>query len=638
VKHVVADIETDGLLDVLTRIHCLVLRDVETGEVLSCSGVDGQGYHSITAGLDILEHAEVVYMHNGVRFDIPAIQKLYPWFKLNGTLRDTLIVAQFRWAHVKERDYNAVRAGLFPSRYAGSHALAAWGHRLGCHKGEYTDWCKEQGVDPWAVWRPEMQTYCEQDTEVTRQLVLKIRESGVSEAAVQLEHDLASFLFRMEDNGWPFDLAAAQDLTAKLAARREELAGALVEKFWSWEVPAGVLVPKRDNKKLGYTAGVPVQKYKTITFNPNSRQHIADRLKTIYGWVPTQFTSSGQAEISETTLDALGNIPEAALLHEFLMVQKRLGQIAEGKQAWLTHARLNPITGMHHIHGRIKQNAAVTHRAAHVSPNVAQVPAVGKPYGADCRALWRVPPGWDLVGCDMSGIELRCLAHYMARYDGGAYGKIILDGDIHAANRDALGLEGKAGRDIAKRFIYAFLYGAGDPLLGELIHKALVAAGVQKAPKGEGEQLKHFYGKVGKRYRDQFLKGLPALDALITAVKKGAKDRGYLLGLDGRRAYVRHEHASLNTLLQMAGALLSKKWLTIADATLTKELGPQGWLGKWAALAWIHDETESASRPEHTPFVASTLVDSIRLAGEAFNFRIRLDGEAKVGQTWRDVH
>lgn len=420
---------------------------------MSCTN-DGDPavYHSIETGLAVLSRAEKVYGHNVIRFDIPALKKVFPdWPGPSGQVLDTLVVAQMRWAHIKDSDYALAKEGKFPARMAGSHALMAWGHRLGCFKGEYTDWCKEQGVDPWSEWRPEMQQYCEQDTEVTRQLVLKIRQSGVSPESVETEHELCEYLWKQEQNGWPFDMEKAVALQARLAARREELHGALVKQFGSWRAPDGKpFVPKRDNARLGYTAGQAVQKYKTVEFNPLSRDHIAKVLIETYGWKPTTFTPTGKPAITEDTLDALAEVPEAALIHEYLTIQKRLGQLAEGKQAWLGHARVHPATGMHHIHHRVIQSGTITHRAAHSNPNLGQVPSVGSPYGAECRELFTVPKGWVLVGADASGLELRCLAHYMARWDGGAYGETVLHGDIHTVNQKAAGL---ATRAEAKTFI-----------------------------------------------------------------------------------------------------------------------------------------------------------------------------------------
>ena len=74
-----------------------------------------------------------------------------------------------------------------------------------------------------------------------------------------------------------------------------------------------------------------------------------------------------------------------------------------------------------------------------------------------------------MVGADLSGIELRMLAHYLARYDQGRYTKILLTGDIHTENANRIGV---SRRDV-KTITYAFLYGAGNRKLGISYDKQL---------------------------------------------------------------------------------------------------------------------------------------------------------------------
>lgn len=632
-QHVVVDVETDGLLPTLSKIWCLVLRDVETAEVLSCTDhapaewyTAAPGRARLHTGLERLASAVKLYFHNGIKFDVPALQKVYPQLQLNReTIRDTMVIAQMRWAHIADQDYARAKAGKMPVRLAGSHKLEAWGHRLGVHKGEYQEWCAQQGIDPWGQWRPEMQTYCEGDTDVTRQLVLHIRQAGVSTESMEIEHDLAWYLAQQERNGYPFDMHAACGLHARLSQRRTELADALRQQFGTWLKPGPVMTPKRDNRKKGIVAGASYCKMVEVEFNPGSRDHIADRLQKVFGWKPTEFTDSGKPKVDSETLGALvEKVPAVAQIAEYLLVEKRIGQIAEGNEAWLRHAEPCAITGMTHIHGRVKQNHAVTHRCAHSNPNLAQVPAVGAPYGVECRSLFRVPTGWQQLGADVSGLELRCLAHYMAKYDDGAYARILLEGDIHSANRDALGLEGKEGRSLAKRWVYGLLYGAGDVLLGAVVY-----------PNATPEQQ----AKEGKRLRALFLKNLPALGALIADVKAAAKSKGWLRMPDGRRTYIRSEHAALNSLLQGSGAIICKRWVVEMDRRFTQEFGPQGWRnGQWAALAFVHDEVQLAVRPKVAERAGVIAVESIRSVGQHFNWRLPLDGEAKLGANWADCH
>ena len=621
-KRIVFDTETNGLLPELTTMHSLVLRDLDSKEVVSCA--DQAGYPSIEHGLELLSSAEVLYGHNALLYDIPAILKLYPRWTHKADVKDTLIVARMRWAHIKEEDFALWRRGKLPGKLIGTHKLEAWGYRLGILKGEYG---KQE--DAWSQWSPEMQTYCVRDTKVTKALVLHIRKSkGTPAGAVETEHELALYLDAQERNGFPFDMQKAGELQATLSARREAIRADLVAEFGSWKKKDKIFIPKRDNAKLGYKKGVPVQKYKTLTFNPGSRDHIASRLKKIYGWKPTVFTDGGKPQVDESILKGLDYPPVPRLL-EFLLVNKRLSQLSEGDEQWMKHAtkdRLGggALTGMYHVHGRVNQSGTVTHRATHSKPNMSQVPKVTSPYGWECRGLFGVPAGWTEVGTDVSGLELRCLAHYMAKWDNGEYGRVILEGDIHSVNRDALGFSpDNAGRDRAKIWIYAYLYGAGDALLGEA-----------DCPNGSEEEKR----AAGKRLRRRFEKRIPALGSLVETVRATAAVRGYLNLIDGRRAYVRSEHSALNTLLQGTGAVICKRWIVTDNRKLIAKYGPQGWNGKWAALGWFHDETQKAAREDIAEDVARIAVESIEDMTSHFKFRIPLTGEAKLGHNWAECH
>lgn len=393
-------------------------------------------------------------------------------------------------------------------------------------------------------------------------------------------------------------------------------------------------IAKRNDRSRGRVKGEPYRNVKKFVFNPGSRDHIAKRLKALYGWKPSVFTPEGKPKIDEDTLSPL-KYPEIPLLLQYLTVSKRFGQLAspppkrlkngelskakKKSEAWRDHVKADG-----RVHGKVNQNAAVTGRMTHANPNMAQVPKVQKDktgilhglpggWGYECRELFYVPKGKKLVGADASGLELRCLAHFMALYDGGAYAKVLLEGDIHAANQEAAGLP---TRDNAKTFIYAFLYGAGDEKIGSII----------------GKGRKH-----GRALKEKFLNGLPALKRLVTGVKKRAKQRGYLRGLDGRRLHIRSDHAALNTLLQSAGALVMKKALSILDQTLQEKYGLVPGVN-YEFVGNIHDEWQIEVDEEFAELVGQTAVASIAAAGDAFGFKCKLDGEYKVGNNWAETH
>jgi len=569
------DLETDGLLDDVTKVHCIVLKDIDTGEAL---GYHGRGVW--TEAIPKLEKADMICGHNIIKYDIPVLQKLGA-FNPQGQIRDTLVCTRLIWADIKQADF---RRTDFPKKLIGSHSLRAWGHRIGNYKDDYDG--------GWEEYSEEMMEYCFQDVEVTNTLWQKIVAKDYSEQSIELEHEVAEIIYRQETAGFAFDTETAGKLYAKLSGRKLELEEQLAEIIPPWSVQLKT-------------------KVKLIPFNPASRDQCAKVLKQ-YGWKPTELTAKEKPKVDETTLAAIVNNPEgkdtklvslAEKMGEYFLLIKRLGQLGDGSQAWLKVERGG------RIHGSCNTNGAVTGRATHAYPNVAQVPSCGAPYGKECRELFTVPKGKKLVGVDVSGLELRCLAHYMAKYDGGAYGETVVNGDIHSANQKAAGLE---TRPQAKTFIYGFLYGAGVGKLGEI-----VGAGAD-----EGAELK-----------DRFLKKIPALAKLIDAVQK-ASERGYLVGLDGRKLNVRSPHAALNVLLQSAGALICKQWMVEFD----KALKDKGLSESCQQVAWVHDEIQLETKEDMANEIGELAVECIKKAGEHFSIRCELDGEYNIGDNWAETH
>lgn len=609
----VFDCETNGLLDELDTIHCISLQEVDEtgaprGPILSAND-HGTGEMTVRQAVERLKKATRVVGHNIAGFDIPAIAKVFPDFKVQAYF-DTLLMSTLVYPDLKDRDFKARKKQganpVLPGKLIGRHSLEAWGYRLGRWKGDYAAQMVARGLDPWAQWSQEMDDYCDQDVAVTQALFALLMSKGLPTEAIELEQAVAPILSRQQRYGYLFDQEKARELECVLVSRRTALEAELRKVIPPWKVVKRKFVPKRDDKRRGYVKGVEVTTYKDVVFNPASRQHIADRLTAMYGWQPQEFTEKGQPKIDEDVLGAL-KFPIIPLLLEHFIVNKRLGQLAEGDEAWLKAIKKDG-----RIHGSVNQNAAVTGRMTHSKPNIAQVPKCGVPYGKECRSLFCVPTGKLQVGADASGLELRCLAHFMAKHDGGEYAKVILEGDIHSVNQAAAGLP---TRDNAKTFIYAFLYGAGDAKLGSIV--------------GKGR-------RVGAKLRSKFLAGLPALEKLVRGVKKRAAEKGYLIGLDGRKLHIRSDHAALNTLLQSAGALVMKKALVILDADLQAAGLVPG--VHYEFLANVHDEWQIEVDEDKAEFVGKTAQAAIRKAGDHFGFRCPLDGEFKIGRNWAETH
>ncbi|MGV1762809.1 DNA polymerase [Rhizobium rhizogenes] len=656
-EQLVFDIETDGLIPEMTVIHSLVIKSTLTGSSVHFTDHAYDGALPIATGVKILMDAFCIAGHNIQGFDIPAIQKIYPWFKPRGIVLDTVIMSRTIYPDMRDADFRQAEKGdWIPPQMYGRHSLESWGYRLGLWKGDYGKQKEAEGKAEgltgaeltyyvWGRWSPEMQDYCGQDVEVTFTLLQRLRKKDFSFDSILLEHDVQRIISRQEAYGWAFDEVEAYKLYANLRSAQTEIEEKLSAIFAPWYRFDGVMTPKADrtvrrsdldititerrfSAKTGkeltpyvgpvretYHEGAPYTKIKMKPFNPTSRQDIANRLQKVYGWKPALFTPDGQPKVDDEVLSQL-KYPAAPLLTEYLQIDKLTGMLSEGKGAWLKAVRDG------RIHGRVNTMGTVTSRMTHSKPNMAQVPSGKVRWGHECRALFTASKGRVLVGCDADALELRCLAGYMARWDGGAYIKTILEGrkedgtDMHTLNAKALGCD----RDTAKTWIYAMLYGSGDFNLGTIL-------GVK------GSQAKVV--AAGKAARQKLMKAFPALKKLVDACKSRA-ELGKLRGLDGRYVPIRSAHSALNTLLQSAGAIIMKKALVILEGLLTSEGFVAG--VDYEFVGNIHDEWQIDTDPAIAERVGFLATEAIRLAGEALNFRCPLKGNYDIGANWGQTH
>jgi DNA polymerase-1 len=571
------DIETDGI--VATKVHCIVAIDVTTREqfVYRSDKGDLDGFRDL-----ISEPCELIG-HNILGYDIPTLERLMGMEFGQHLLTDSLVLSRLS----------------NPSRLGG-HSLKNLSRNTTEEKTHHEDW---------SVISDDMVEYCVQDVVATIGVYLRLIQelAGFSEESIRLEHQVQSIVQRQVKRGWRLDTYKCYDLLAELKERKFQLEDEVHKRFKPKYKYIKQVVPKV--KKDGTTSTVGLKflgdQWTTVQgtfsrvdltpFNLGSRMQIGEYLKD-FGWKPSKFTDKGQAIVDESVLKEVKGIPEATLIANYLLVQKRIAQISSWVEA------MDETT--ERVHGYVNTNGAVTGRMTHSSPNMAQVPSVGAEYGKDCRACWIVKDGYKLVGCDASGLELRMLAHYM---NDEKYTHEVVDGDVHTANQHAAGLQ---TRPQAKTFIYAFLYGAGDAKIGSIV---------------EGT------AKDGKRLKDKFLANTPKLQVLKDNVSD-ASARGYLKGLDGRKVYVRSEHAALNTLLQSAGAIVMKKALIILDEYAKL------WGIDYEFVGNIHDEFQVEVQESQSHEFGRLAVASIQAAGIQLGLRCPLDGEYKVGNNWADTH
>lgn len=584
------DIETNGYLDTLDTIHSLVALDYAKKEIYSFNN------KQIDEGIELLSKASLLVGHNIISFDLPALQKVMN-FKPKCQIFDTLNVSRLIYP---DQDIKDQEKKMYPKKLWGKHSLEAWGIRLGIHKGNFG-----KSTD-WSEWSQEMQDYCEQDVHVTAALydkILSYNRYDRIQRAIGIEHEFQKIIHNQEVNGILFDVEKAKKYANEIETDIKTIRARILSRIPFFIKRKGSFTPKRDNSTLGYRAGVPFDRISIDTFNPGSRVQIIEYLQQKYNWKPSVFTDKGNPKVDGEVLRGL-EYEEASWLADYFEREKVLGYIKTGKNAWLKLQKNG------RIFGKVITNGTPTGRARHFGPNVAQVPSIRAFMGRECRSLFNSGSGW-MVGADASGLELRMLAHYLYKYDGGAYAREILDGDIHTKNQQAAGLE---TRDIAKTFIYMFIYGGGDQAIGELVSSK------------KGEKAK----EVGRETRKKFLSEIKGLNELISDVKyKSLKNKG-VIGLDKRFVPCDSEHKALNYLLQSAGAIVMKQ----ATINFWKD-------NKFNCyqVLHIHDEFEVISLKEKdNELIGQHMVDSITQAGIDFNLRIKLDGEYKIGKNWAETH
>ncbi len=605
--------------------------------------------------------------HNVFNYDLKVLEKLYNWIPAPfQKIHDTMILGQLLYADLKNmEDSDEFPGKIFSKRDTGSHSLRAWGQRIKTYKGEYSG--------GWESYNDDMGRYCIGDTYTTKSLYnffeSKWQDKLLSKQAMDLEYAIAPILARQQAYGVLFDKEKADNLILALTHSLVESRLKLRDVFKPRFVSLGEFIPKR-NMTYCYESPYGVIKHevkkeqifskiKLEEFNPSSRTQIIDRLIKEFGWNPDEFTEKGNAKMDE---DIIENLPfkELGPLKEYLTITKRISQIETGKQAWIIKIDIDS-----RIRGAIRQNGAVTGRMAHFSPNMAQIPANDSLYGKECRELFIVPKNKVMIGCDADALEMRCLAGYLTPIDSGRFMQSLLTGkkedgtDPHSINAEAMGID----REPAKTVFYAFIYGARNAKIGKILLESGIdfstyVEDFEKNVKGmlewvakKNEEAKRIgkepmertemYWKcwvAGKECLKRFGDRIPELPQLQEKIKARIKEKGYIKGLDGRKLFCRSEHGALNTVLQSAGAIIMKQALAIADTDLQLSGLRPGI--DYEFILNVRDEWQLEVTNDQiiVDKVREILENSIKKAGEFFNFPCPQKGNSAVGLNWSLTH
>lgn len=617
---------------------------------------------SIADALRILEIADLRVGWNSQDYDERVVRKLYPWFKPLGGQMDAMLAWRLLYPTVSKDGPNTHRV---PPKLRQRYSLEAIGHRMGTHK--------DTAFDPgdWQTWSEDMQTYMMADIAALDVAYRWAMTRKPSQRALKDEHDFRDIILRQEAWGFTFDYSKALTLQSDLERIKASAEHALIGVFGEFWEPGAVTTVKATRrvkmpeyqditmarynaagKRLPkdyvgpplciYEEGAKFTPIKRVQFKPGSREHVRKMLTQKYGWRPKKFTDKGAATVDDDVLRALP-YPEAPLLADYYGALKVSGYVSTGKGAWLHTAFPEP--DAHRMHGAVITIGTYTFRCAHFGPNMGQVPSRDPEYGHRCRELFTARRGFSLVGFDGSGMQLRLLAHYLSFWDGGRYLKSAFEDadDPHSFMRDTIGVElmgeGAAGRKKGKTMNYALCFGAGYPRLG---------AGI------EPHASKARQTELGMMVKERMLPIWgDAFDRLQKTLRDTVSEKGYITGLDGRRARVHKSNGGLSTLLQMGEGVVMKKSLVVLDTWLQAEGlrpgvdasgTPHPETADYEFCANVHDEVQADVRPEYagtteTPGLYGHLaLKCVTEAGLRLGVKCPLKSDVKVGLDWSATH
>jgi DNA polymerase-1 len=596
-KYWAVDIESDDLK--ATVVWCMVAKNMGTKEVVSLIG------HQEIMDFIVSRQAEGCYFiaHNGLKFDFPVSNRLCGTRIPLSRMIDSMILSMV---------YN-------PS-LPGGHSLEAWALRVGLKKGDHKEF---------RYFSDEMLAYCKDDVEILYTMFLRLTERMRNEKftnkGLEIEHKAWNIIRKQQNNGFNFNIDEARKLFSYLRGLEQDIRRSILE---IWPPTLEVVgeykqAYKRDGTHtLGYEAHAKrfpkleigpdgcYKAYDWVEFNLGSPKQRVEKLLSA-GWIPDEFTPKGSPKVDEESLLRFAKESDndgARLLAKWITINGRANMIG----TWIDS--YNEETGK--IHGTLW--LANTLRYRHSGPNTANIPAVRVgPQGPllgdegsftyEARNLWTTSSlsSRTLVGVDAKGIQLRVLAHYL---NNPEFTKQLLEGDPHEYNRQLAGIGTRAD---AKTFIYAFLLGAGDAKVGQIIRGTT---------------------KDGKATKERFINNFPGLGSLLDKLKKQRKRTGRIILCDGTPVLVGSDHMVLGYLLQGDESRIMKQAKILVDQEIVKRKLDVLWCGD------IHDEWQCDVLTGHVDEFISICEWAFKTAGEMFNYGIPIECDAKKGKTWAETH
>lgn len=636
---VVIDIEADGLLDTISKMHCAVAMTLDEKEVWRFEP------HQVAEFCDFLSTVDVWVGHNIIQYDIPAIKKVLG-YEFKGKKVDTMLMSRLQNPHRTAPFYAQNKKEAMKV-----HGLYAWGVRVGIDKPE---------IEDWSTYTPHMLFRCEEDVRIniaTYHALRKEAEGQDWRDAHMLTFKLWENLAKQEGAGWLVDQEYMHKCIHMLTRWMDK-----VDKVLESHLP--IVYDIKETKKEGEYNWVKKPFMKSGMYSSSVEKHFnLDPLSNEYDECPVAgpFSRIGYRRIDlgspaeakgwmmsqgwepeEWNLDDDGNprSPKMPKDGEFPGVEGKAGRLY-AKRAKASHRRSNIEGWLKRVRpdGRLESRVTGltdTRRAKH--GNIANVPNGEAFFGKQMRKGFTSRDGWVLVSADAAGCQDRMMA---TRAGDAEFTKMLLEGDKDAGT-DSHTLARKGINEVlnhfklspisrgkAKNFNFGWTFGASDTKLGRM-------CGGSK--------------EVGAAIREALRKVFPAKAALIdkiTAEWRGnAKQRpgrwgridyydGWIKGLDGAPIFIKSEHAALVYAVQADEAIYMSAAYNLVHRNLEQRFK---WGDDYLIVCWYHDEVTVECRDEIKEEVASLIEKAFTMASNFYKLSVPQIGTAAIGRTWLDVH
>jgi len=612
----VFDIETDGLLDDLTKIH--VLSYTHDGKEIVSTG----DYDQMR---EFFEKREVLTGHNSIRFDIPAVEKVLG-IKVKARLIDTLALSWYL-NHQRMR-----------------HGLEGYGDDYGVPKPVIKDWdsltyeeyahrCSEDVKINWRLWRD---------------LDLKLNKLYQDPAEKDRLIDYLSFKMdcarEQEALGWKLDVDRCQtayDEIMRLKIEKEEqLAEAMPKRILTATKTRPKVMHKKDGSLSAHgenwVALCKQQKMpdtvQTLTVvsgeeraNPNSSDQVKQWLFGL-GWKPKTWkfvrdNTTGQermieqvrkdGELCESVLDLVDADPAVSLLDGLTVLSHRasiLKGFLESHKDGFLKAEIAGFTN--------------TLRFKHMKPLV-NLPGVDKPYGDIIRGVLTCPEGYTLCGSDMTSLEDTTKRHYMKPLDPDYVEEMSREGfDPH------LDLAKFAG-DITQEEIDDYNQGKRPDIkhlrkaYKVVNYSATYGVGAAKLARETGKSERE-----AKALLDAFWKRNWAVEQVAKGLRVREVNGGMWVQNPVSRFWysLRSEKDRFSTLNQGTGVFCFDSWVAICRKNGLQTIGQ------------FHDEVIAVVPLGQEQYTHDTMKQAVQKVNEKLSLNVPLGCDVQFGNTYAEIH